>query len=363
MTDRTISGFNRRAVLGALGAAPLLVTMPAFAQPPTPRRMLLNSGYSGAQSWFFLAEDNGHMRRAGVRLDYTPGRGAYTAAPRLASEGFDVAFGDIYSMIEVVANAPRDQADDLPIAVYAMFNRTPSMVAVNAAGPIDSPRALVGRRVVGHASDVALETFPALASSIGIDPAMVDAGPRDATMGAMLSDMLAGEVDGVFGYVTTATAHAAATGLALDRLRFLRFADHLPDFYGHALMVRRRLVREDPAFVSGLVRAINLGLADTVRDPDSGIAAIVRRDPEARPDIERGRLMGTLTGDMGHPEAARIGIGAVDPDRLRRSIRLHATTKRLPRVPELAEIFTPDFLPPATERVTSVVPGTGSRSG
>lgn len=344
---------SRRALLAMLAATPLGATA-LRAQPAAARRMLLNSGFSGAQSWFFLAEDGGHLRRAGIALDLTLGQGAYKAAPRMARERFDIAFGDIYSMVEVVAAAPPGEGDHLPITVYAMFNRSPSMIAVDAAGPVRTPADLAGLTITGHAQDVALETFPAVARSAGINPAGVNAIARDATMAAMLRDMLAGQIGGVFGYVTTATAHAASAGIPLDRLRFMRFADTLPDFYGHALMVSRRLARDEPAFVRALVRAINFGLRDTVRDPAAGIAAVLRRDSGANAEIERGRLIGTLRGDMGHEEGARLGIGAIDPARLGRSVALHAETKRLPRIPAVDELFTPAFLPPRGERVRNL---------
>lgn len=346
---------TRRDLLAALATATLAPSTLANAQTDGVRlRMLLNSGYSGAQSWFFLAEDRGHFRRAEISLDFTTGLGAYKAAPRMAQERFDIAFGDLYSMVEVVAAAPPGVGAHLPVAVYAMFNRSPSMIAVDAAGPIRTPVDLAGRQLIGHDRDVALETFPAFARATGLDAASVNAGPRDATMGDMLRSMLAGEVGGVFGYVTTATAHAATSGIDLGRIRFIRYADHLPDFYGHALMVSRRLARDEPGFVSELVRAVNLGLRDTIRDPDAGIAAVARRDRSIRADIERGRLMGTFAGEMSHPEAATIGIGATDPDRLTRSIALHAETKRLARTPAIGEIFNPAFLPPRRERVTAV---------
>ena len=65
--------------------------------------MLLNSGYSRANAWFPLAEDRGHFRRAGLEITFTAGRGAYTAAPRLAAEPFDAGYGDINALIEVAA--------------------------------------------------------------------------------------------------------------------------------------------------------------------------------------------------------------------------------------------------------------------
>lgn len=349
------TGKTRRDVLATLAATALLPASTALAQLPLGRqRMLLNSGYSGAQSWFFLAQDAGHFERANIAIDFTTGLGAYKAAPRMAEERFDIAFGDIYSMVEVVAAAPRGRGSHLPIAVYTMFNRSPSMIAVDANGPIRTPADLAGRRIIGHDRDVALETFPAFATSTGLDPASVTVEAREASMADMLRAMLGGEVGGVFGYVTTATAHASASGIDLGRIRFIRYADHLPDLYGHALMVSRQLARDEPGFVSGLVRAVNLGLRDALRDPDAAIAAVARRDPAIRPDIERGRLLGTFAGEMSHPEAAHIGIGAVDPDRLTRSVALHATSKRLARTPAIEEIFNPAFLPLRRERVISV---------
>src|SRR5262245_39895761 len=53
----------------------------------TPLKMLLNSGYSGANAFFLLAQDKGYFKDAGVDVTFTPGVGAYTAAERMIKEG------------------------------------------------------------------------------------------------------------------------------------------------------------------------------------------------------------------------------------------------------------------------------------
>ena len=127
--------------------------------------MLLNSGYSGANAFFLLAQDKGYFKDAGVELTFTPGVGAYTAAERMIKEGFDIGYGDINALIEAVSEDPVGS----PVAVYMVFNSTPSALVVRAEGPVQLPYDLLGRRVVGRSSDVALHTFGVYAAHARIN--------------------------------------------------------------------------------------------------------------------------------------------------------------------------------------------------
>jgi NitT/TauT family transport system substrate-binding protein len=52
---------------------------------------------------------------------------------------------------------------------------------------------------------------------------------------------------------------------------------------------------------------------------------------------------------MNHPEIAKIGLGNVDPERLKKSIDILVDASNLPRTPAVSEIFTPAFLPEAKD--------------
>ena len=67
--------------------------MPLRAQA-RPLKMLLNSGFSGANAFFLLAQDKGYFKEGGLDLVFTTGAGAYTAPERMMKEGFDVGYGD-----------------------------------------------------------------------------------------------------------------------------------------------------------------------------------------------------------------------------------------------------------------------------
>lgn len=319
----------------------------ARARASTPLRMLLNSGYSSVNAWFCLADDRGYLREAGVTVTFTDGVGAYTAAGRTAAEAFDIGYGDVNALVEELAKS-NAQA---PVAVYMMFNRSPSVIAVARESAIRVPRDFVGKHFRGHATDVALQTFPMLAAQHGLDASTVRISTSEDGMGAVVQSMLAGDVDGVFGYETTITAALVTAKISPERVRFFFYRDLTPDLYGSALMVSRRLVREQPALVQGLVRAVNRGVRDTIADPGAAIAAVRRRAPAIVEAAERARLALTLKGEMAHPEGVRLGIGAIDPARFGAGIAALCSAKRLARTPAVAEVFDASFAVPPAERI------------
>lgn len=346
---------NRRSATTALLAGLTASALPMLSQAQVRvrrYRMLLNTSFSGPQAWLLLAQDKGFLQREGLEIEFTQGAGAYTAAPRMVSGDFDFGYGDINSLIEVAAREPAAA----PVAVFVAFNASPSTIALAANGPIRTPRDLEGKVVIGHSTDVALRTFGAFCKRTSIDPTRVQIRSSWGGMAGMVDEMRGSDgVAGVFGYVSTLEAALAAAGHdPKSTLRHFTFAEHVPDLYGSALMVSRRVLRDDPNAVAGFVRAFNAGLVDLVKSRDAGIDAVMRRVGGSQREVERLRLDTTMRIEMAHAEGKRLGIGDVDDARFSRSVALIAETNRLPRVPALRDIFNRDFLPPMSERVTSL---------
>jgi len=173
-------------------------------------------------------------------------------------------------------------------------------------------------------------------------------------MTGMAEDVVSGRVAGAFGYVSTFTGSivAANPGL-LGKVRFLRYADWVPDLYGSALMASQRLLREEPDVVTRVVRALNRGVVDLMRTPDRAFESVLRAHPGLPRAAEHARLRATLQLEMNAelPKGAgRPEIGDVDAVRLTRSIELMVRGSALPRTPGAQEIFTPAHLPPANAR-------------
>jgi NitT/TauT family transport system substrate-binding protein len=230
---------------------------------------------------------------------------------------------------------------------------------VAADGPIQHPRQLLGQRVIGHDSDVALHTFGALCRHQGIDASGVQIASAWSGMAGMAEEVIAGRSAGAFGYVSTFTgAIVASDPSLLRRVRFLRFAEFAPDLYGSVVMASPRLLRDDPAVIAAVLRAINRGVQDMLRDPEAGLAATLQAAPGLHREAERARLQATLDLEMNAAlpnSAQQTHLGDVDAARLSRSIALMVQGSKLPRTPTAAEIFTAAHLPPATTRARADV--------
>ncbi len=164
-----------------------------------------------------------------------------------------------------------------------------------------------------------------------------------------------GQVDAVFGFVNTIAFSARLAGIDPDKdFRFINYVDAGMDLYSNTLVVSRKFAKENPKAVSGIVRAFNRGLAETLKDFDKAVDAVAKREPLIKKDIEKARLIATLKAEMSHADTAKIGIGDVDEARFKRGIAIVAEANQLPRVPAVDEVFSRAFLPPAGERIKAL---------
>jgi NitT/TauT family transport system substrate-binding protein len=324
-------------------------------------RMLLNGEFSGPHAFFFLAKERGWLAEEGIDLTFVPGNGAATIVPRISQESFDIGYGDMNALVESIAL----NGEEAPIGVWATFNTCPFTIAVRADGPIWTPRDFEGRTISGSPTDAALKTFPALAAQTEINVSKVTIIPSRAGLRAGVEDMLTDRAhDGVFGFVNTIIAAiAGSTKATPEALRFINYADWVSDLYANTVMVSRRLAKEHPKIVAGLVRSFNRGLVVMLEDIDAGLKAVQREAPGMDLEVQKTRLLGTLHAEMSNPEGATLGIGDVDDNRLARAIRLVALSSGLPGIPQVREVFDRSFLPPHSGRVTSLARKAGIRQG
>ena len=334
----------RSALLALTATAGLIPSLePGAAAEASKLKLVLNWKYQGPQGLFFLAEDRGYFKAEGIDVTIDQGSGS-GAAPILVANGtYDAGFGDINALIGLAGRKP----EDAPIAVYVMYNQPPFTVAVKAESPIRSPKDFEGRTLGGAAGDGALKLFPALCKIARIDCAKVKITNMQPNLREQM--LMQGQVDGVFGYVNTIRFSARLIGVEDKQIRYVNYGDYGMDLYSNGIIVSKKLVNEKPEAVKGLVRAINKGVADMLKDPYAAVASVARREPLIKIPVERERLDATVRDEMNHPEVATIGLGNVDTARLKRSIDILVDADNLPRTPAVEEIFTPAMLPPLAD--------------
>lgn len=262
------SHFDRRQLIaGSFAVAGATIAGAPVRAQTTRLKMILNWRYQGPQSWFFIAQDKGYFKEAGLEVDIDQGDGSGAAVGKVASGAYDIGFGDMNALIQLAANKP----NDAPVAVQMLFNSPPFTIAVKKDGPIKKPKDLEGKTIGGPANDGALKLFPAFCRLAGVDASKVNITNMQPNLRENM--LQRGQVDGVFGFVNTIRFSARLANIDTDKdWTFINYSDYGMDLYSNTMIVSRKLVASNPNAVRGLVRAINLGLKDVIQDPKGSIA-------------------------------------------------------------------------------------------
>ena len=101
----------------------------------------------------------------------------------------------------------------------------------------------------------------------------------------------------MFGYVNTIKFSAKLMGVQDDQIRYINYGDYGMDLYSNAIIVSKKLVKENPKAVAGLVRAINKGLHRSGLAQgrvDARSTAVAKREPLIKVPVEKDRFIATL---------------------------------------------------------------------
>ncbi|MDB5799234.1 MAG: transporter substrate-binding protein [Rhodocyclales bacterium] len=335
------------ALLFALIAS--TAVLPGIASAQTKIKMTLNWKFEGPQAWFFLAQEKGYFKAEGLDVEIDQGEGSAAPIPKLANGAYDAGFGDLNALIDMSAKFPATA----PVAVYMIYNVTPFVVAVKKDSPIKTLKDLEGRTVGAPAGDGSLKLFPLVAKNAKVDVSKVNITNMAPNLREPM--LMRGQVDAVFGYTLTIKFSAKAIGMDPDKdLRFINYSDNGVDSYSNAVLFSQKFVKENPKAVAGFLRALNRAINEVVANPEAGIEYVMKREPLLKRDVEKEKLIATYKEQMDAPEIAKIGLGDVDDERLKRNIALVVDAQQLTRTPAPLEIFDRRFLPPRSERASKL---------
>ena len=328
-----------------LAACLMAACTAASAQAPTRIKFILNWKFYGPQAWFFLAQDKGYFKAEGLDIEFDQGDGSPGAPTKVAAGAYDAGFGDLPTVIQLAAQRPAEA----PLGVYMMYSNPPYVIATKKSSGITKPRDLEGKTIGGPANDGALRLWPAFAKIAGIDTSKVKIENMTASLREQM--LQRGQIDAAFGFLQTIWFSAKAIGIdpAKD-LTFISYADHGLPLYSNTVVVSKKLVKEKPEAVRGMVRAINKAFHEVRANPEPGMDAVMKREPLLKREVEKERLLQTIDYEVLSSEMKKIGIGDVDEERLKKGIALLVENLKLPRTPSSDEVFSRAFLPSRAER-------------
>jgi NitT/TauT family transport system substrate-binding protein len=326
-------------------AAALLVSGAALAQKEIPVRFALDWRFEGPAAPFFVAIDKGYYKAEGLNVSIDPGAGSVEGINRVASGAYEVGFADINSLVKY-----RDNPRNLPVKAVMMVYDTPafSIVSLRKNG-IAKPKDLEGKVLGAPAPDGAYAQWPIFVQANKIDASKV----KIENIGFPVREpMLAqGKVDAITGFWFSSYMNLKANGVKDEDIVVLHMRDFGVDLYGNVILANPDFMRFSPKAVAGFVRATIRGIQDTIKNPDSAIDSLMKRNPIAKRDVELERLKLSLAKNFVTPDVQKNGLGGVDMKRLERSIDQIGLTFQYSNKPKAADIFTAQYLPPKEQRL------------
>jgi NitT/TauT family transport system substrate-binding protein len=334
---------TRRAALAATAAFAL--TAPALAQAPIKIRMTLDWRFEGPAALFVNGIDKGFFTAEGIDLTIDTGNGSREAIPRVASNTYDVGFGDVNSLVRF-----RDENPTVDVkAVMMVYDRPPfSIVGRKSRGVTTDVKSLEGKKFGAPAADAAYAQWPIFKAVNKLD----DSAMKFENVGFPVREpMLAsGEVDAVFGFSNSSFINIKARGVPVDDISLLLMSDYGVQLYGNVIMVSPKFMAENPEGVRKLLRAINRSVKDVVKNPDGAIDSVIKRNDVAKREVELERLKMTLDMNVTTPWVKANGFGGIDPARWAAALDQIGLTFAFKDKAKAGAAFVDTLLPAAAER-------------
>ncbi|MEO0803456.1 MAG: ABC transporter substrate-binding protein [Cyanobacteria bacterium J06642_2] len=300
----------------------------------------------GVDAPLILAMDRGYFVEEGLKVEFERGYGSASTASTIAAGQYDIGFGDMYSMVEFNQENP----DDKLVAVAVAYNKSPfALIALEESG-IESIEDMIGKTLGAPVGDAPRRLWPVLAEEVGVDAEGVEWVSMEPKLRQTF--LLQGNVDAISGFSYSMMSALVAGGRSVDDLNIFYYADNGLDFYGNAILVKESYLEDNADVVSGFVKAYIKGLQDTLRDPETGLQAVLAAgDDLMEEDAEKLRLQIALDGLLITEEVEQNGIGTVDPGRLEATIAQTVKGFDLPETPAVEDVFDDSYLPPLEDRL------------
>jgi NitT/TauT family transport system substrate-binding protein len=322
-------------------AAFIALGAPLAAETAMP--FALDWKFEGPAAPYFLALDKGYYAAEGMAVEISEGAGSLDAIPKVATGAFPIGFADINSLMKFL-----DQNPGAPVtAVMMVYDKPPFAVVGRKDLGIEAPKDLEGKVLGAPPPDGAWAQFPIFAAENGLDMAAITVEPVGFPV---REPMLAeGKVAAVTGFSFSSTLNLKRLGVPLEQQSILLMADYGVALYGNAVIVNTDFAKENPAMVTGFLKATAMGWKDAIAEPGVAVEALIKRNPAADAALETERLQMAIDANVLTDYVKANGMGGIDAERMAKAIEQTKSVYEFQNAPDAALYFDASYLPEAAE--------------
>ena len=275
---------------------------------------LTSFGNFGRDAYAYVAKEKGYFRDAGFDVDIKPGSGTLDNLKAITSGQAQFTPLDLTGLL--LAAGRKDNPVTGFAAVAGVQQRTMAAIISLEGNGIASPKDLEGKTLADTPSSVVRNLFPTYAKLANIDYTKVkwQNGTPQTLMGTLASGGAAGIGQFVVGKPTVETVAKGKKAVVLP------YSDYLQDLYGNVLVTSSAYAEKDPEKVKKFSAALLRGLEDSINNPAEAGEFLKKNEPTANPQGAAAEL--TLMGPFVKSEASGVPVGALDSQRVARSIAL-----------------------------------------
>ena len=207
---------------------------------------------------------------------------------------------------------------------------------------IKEPKDLVGRKIGEPPGGAMRVLFPALAEANGFDRNKVNF--ISMSPGSTIPSLLAGKVDAIGLYTTTAPILIRAAKKEGREVHGVVWADYGIKVYGNSLQAPDKTIAEKPALVRGVVGATMRGWQGALRAPAEAIDTFIRHFPSANKEIAGSQLQ-IFRNHTINDVVREKGLGYMDRKTMVYNRDLITRLFKLKTQVPVDDIYTNRFLP------------------
>jgi NitT/TauT family transport system substrate-binding protein len=288
------------------------------AQAPEKKdlKVMMDWIIQGTHAPFFVAQQKGYYKDGGLNVQIDAGKGATNVAVSVAGGVYDFGWVDMPSMIKFNAQNPSSPL----VAVYISFDDSPLAFITLKSKNIRKPADLNGVRIAGGPGTAVHDTASILFKAAKAEnvnsniPALMD------------------------------------VGIKFEDIYAVKYADFGANMYGLTLATTKAFIEKNPQTVRAMVKALNRGTIDTIKDPAAALKIMKGVDAMMKEDIEKVRLDLALSV-TNTKWVKEHGLSVAQPERIKFTIDSVAAAYGIANPPTPENVYSDKFLPPVAERM------------